>query len=148
MVSIELAATTIYVHYVVTIRITYKTTTVIRQYFYVTPAKQPVSLTYMGHKDQSSSFDPTLKESRVLTPLSTLELTPVTVPTYTAVLDSLNTQYKTSFKIINVVYVRYRVFPLGNYTKVTLKDEAVVGNLHLVSNNQPQTTEILNWHPV
>ena len=109
----------------------------IRQYFYVTPAKQPVSLTYMGHKDQPSSFDPTLKESRVLTPLSTLELTAATVPTYTAVLDSLNTQYTTSFKIVNVVYVRYRVFPLGNYTKVTLKDETVVGNLHLISNDQP-----------
>lgn len=41
------------------------------------------------------------------------------------------------------------MFPLGNYTKLTLKNDSLVGNLHVLSNNsQPQNLDILNWHPV
>jgi len=60
----------------------------------------------------------------------------------------LNIKYQTTFVILNIIYYRYRVFPLGNYIKVTLKNDTVVGNLHLISNNQPQNTELLNWHQV
>ena len=63
-------------------------------------------------------------------------------------INQLNVQYKTVFSVLNVVYVRYRIFPLGNYTRVTLKNDSVVGNLHLINSAQPESVEIPNWHAV
>jgi len=62
------------------------------------------------------------------------------------VINTLNIQYKTTFIIINIIYYRYRVFPLGNYLKITLKNDTIVGNLHLIDNNANKTTELVNWH--
>jgi hypothetical protein len=145
--AIELAATTIYMHYAITIRIIYKTTTVIRRYYYIVPAAS-TSQIFMGHQDLSATFDVASKESRAFTDLSSLELTNSTEGSYNAVISTLNTHYRTTFIIINIIYYRYRVFPMGNYIKVTLKNDAIVGNVHLISNNQPQTISLINWHQV
>ncbi len=49
---------------------------------------------------------------------------------------------------MNLIYVKFRVFPLGNYTRLTLKEGSVVGNLHVLSNDQSKVVEIMSWHPL
>ena len=78
VIAIELAATTIYTHYVVTIRVIYVAVTVIRRYYFVAPANSTTTFTYVGHKDLPSTFDPTVKDTRGITSLESLQLSPGT----------------------------------------------------------------------
>jgi hypothetical protein len=78
VIAIELAATTIYTHYVVTIRVIYVKVTVIRRYYFVATSNSTTTFSYVGHKDLPSTFDPTNKDTRGLTSLQNLQLTPNT----------------------------------------------------------------------
>ena len=64
---------------------------------------------------------------------------------YKNVVNVLNINYKTTYTIINIVYYYYRVFPLGRYVKVTIKDSITVGNLHLIIMNN-STNYLTTWH--
>lgn len=57
----------------------------------------------------------------------------------------LNVQYKTVYTVSQIVYYFYRVFPLGRYVKVTVKDSTTVGNVHLVILNDG-SEYLMNWH--
>lgn len=134
-------------HYAITIRITYSTTVFIRRFFFIV-ATSTSNQTYMGHQDLSSTFDPALTENRAFTNLSSLSNSTGTESAYQTVVNELNVKYHTTFVIQQIIYYRFRVFPLGSYIKVTLKNETTVGNLHLISNNQPKSHELFNWHQV
>ena len=64
---------------------------------------------------------------------------------YKNVVNVLSINYKTTYTIINIVYYYYRVFPLGRYVKVTIKDLTTVGNLHLIIMNN-STNYLTTWH--
>lgn len=99
----------------------------------------------MGHQDLPLGFDFTVKENRAFTDLVLLALNTNQQQCQNAV-NLLNSQYKTTFIVQNIVYYYYRVFPLGEYGKVTIKNDSVVGNIHLVSSNDQQTNSLINWH--
>lgn len=102
----------------------------------------------MGHEDLSDMFDPVVKENRAFTDLLTFDsLSALMNNTYHNAITIVNTQANTTFIITNVIIYKYRVFPIGNYVKIMLKTEELVGYAHLVfETTKPEFGKLLNLH--
>ncbi len=90
---------------------------------------------HMGHEDMPLDFDPSLKENRAFKDLILLENNDANSGVFNNTVNYLNSKYNVKYTIIDIVYYYYRVFPIGRYVKVTIKDLSTVGNLHIILMN-------------
>jgi hypothetical protein len=129
VLSIEEAANVYYRQYAITIRITYITHYIIRRHYFIRELEMTRQF-YMGFSNLPQSFDQTTTNTRFFQNFVIKQTTEVTTEDLNTFVQTVNSESTEEISISNIEKFQYRVFPDGNYNRVTVRTQGVVGIVH------------------
>lgn len=144
--GIELAGTTVYTHYAITIKIVYTTIIVIRRFYYIKDLETSVTQ-YMGYQIVPSTFDLKQSENRAFKTLEILPgLSTSTETAYEFIINELNKKSNVALIAEDVDSYKYRTFPIGRYIIITIIKTTYIAHAHFYEINS--VISLSKWNPV